>query len=39
VKEQNVAFAGSLVLVAVFLAITISALLVRNHFRKKLAGV
>jgi phosphate transport system permease protein len=39
VKEQNVAFAGALVLVAIFIAITITALLVRNHFNKKLAGV
>jgi phosphate transport system permease protein len=38
VREQNVAFSGALVLVAIFLAITISALLVRNHYRKKLAG-
>jgi ABC-type phosphate transport system permease subunit len=38
VKLQNVAFAGSLVLVAIFLAITITALLVRNHLSKKLAG-
>jgi len=37
-KEQNVAFAGAFVLVAIFLAVTITALLGRNHLSKKLAG-
>ncbi|HVP40936.1 MAG TPA: phosphate ABC transporter permease PstA [Candidatus Krumholzibacteriaceae bacterium] len=37
-REQNVAFAGSLVLIFIFLAVTVAALLVRNHFNKKLAG-
>ena len=35
-QEQNVAFAAALVLVAIFLAVTITALLVRNHLNKKL---
>jgi phosphate transport system permease protein len=38
VKEQNVAFAGALVLIAIFITITITALVVRNHFNKKLSG-
>jgi phosphate transport system permease protein len=37
VKEQNVAFSGALVLVAIFLAVTITALVVRNRLSKKLA--
>jgi phosphate transport system permease protein len=37
-EAENVAFAGSAVLIAIFLAITIAALLVRNRLSKKLAG-
>jgi phosphate transport system permease protein len=35
-RAQDVAFAGSFVLIAIFLAITVVALLVRNRLRKKL---
>jgi len=38
VRAQDVAFAGSLILIAIFLAITIVALLVRNRLSKKLSA-
>ena len=37
-RAQNVAFAGSFVLIAIFLVITIAALLVRNRLSKKLGA-
>jgi phosphate transport system permease protein len=37
-KEQNVAYAGAFVLLVIFLAVTITALLIRNRLSKKLVG-
>jgi ABC-type phosphate transport system permease subunit len=37
-EGQNVALAGSFVLLSVFFAVSVTALVIRNHFLRKLAG-